>query len=784
MSIAKGADLIDLLGKMVVQVDNHNVITAVNSVTSKVIGFSSKELIGQNWLDVFSIKDFDGDSISNVYENSSSFDGSTLTKEGLIRNIAWHKTNIYNEVDELTGSICLGEDVTKHENYLFTLHKIASLLLEGDDIVPYKKFVKLVGEAANADHTYIFINGKKEDGSIGATKVSEWGKHKYIDNSIELPGLKNLEVYEFAKKYTDTLKAGEAINLRVSSFPEWEQTFFKQFGICAILLIPIIIDQSFFGFVGFDNRVNDREWTNSELEFLKASVKNLEQRIIRSQALSLLKSSESRFRKLSALTIEGIIIHEKGIIREVNLASLKLVQYSYEEIIGCNIIDKLILPEFHEIVLENLKIRNPSPYEVLIRKKDGTIFPVEVEARSLEYEDDVLRVVAIRDITERRKTQEELVRQKNKAEESNRLKTQFLNNMSHEIRTPLNGIVGFSQFLNDPSVSVDQRKYFTNIIQSSSNQLVRVIDDIIEISKLETKQVKTNRDQVNLNSILLEIFSIFEFKAKEKNLSLYLKKSLLDDQSNIYTDRLKLQKVLNNLVENAIKFTHYGHVEVGYKIEKSLKVWVSDTGIGIPEKKQSIVFERFSQIENKDDNVYGGLGLGLSIAKENAQLIGGALYLESEEGKGSKFIIELPFSPLNKALVGLNINREGMTSYKVLVAEDEEVNYIFIEYLLQNMNEDIHITHVRNGKEVIEVFEENNEYDLVLMDLKMPIVNGIEATKAIKQIKPNVNVIAITAYTSAEDKAMAKEAGCIDFLTKPIQVNDFKKICARFLILK
>lgn len=777
----QNADLIELIGKIMVQIDASHRIINVNSITTEVIGFSKKELIGQDWKDVFSITGFDGDSISNILLNSKSFDGSALTKEGRVRNIAWHKTNIYKETGEVESTICVGEDVTKHENYLFTLHKIASLLLDESETVPYREFVKLVGQAANADHTYIFLNSLNEDGSVSAKKVSEWGKNKFIDNLERLPGLKNLNVLDFAKELTDTLKSGEAINLPTTLFPNWEQSFFKQFDIRAILLIPIIVDDEFFGFVGFDNRENDREWTNSELEFLKASVKNLEQRIKRTHALSSLKASESKFRKLSGLTLEGIIIHDKGIIKDVNLAFLDLIQYSIEEIIGFDIINLCVLPEYHKVILENLKERSPAPYEVMARKKDGSIFPAEIEARSIAYDNEIIRVVAIRDITQRKRVEEELIRQKNKAEESNQLKTQFLKNMSHEIRTPLNGIVGFTQVLNDPSVSEDQRKYFTNIIQSSSDQLVRIIDDIMEISKLETNQVKVKREEVDLNAVLLELFSVFEFKAKEKNLVLHLSKGLNDQHSVIFTDKLKLQKALNNLVENAVKFTHFGRIEIGYKVDKDLQIWVDDTGIGVPEGNREVIFDRFSQVERNGPHMYGGLGLGLSIAKENTQLLGGEVFLENKTEPGSRFIIELPFEPVKRDSLNKKISKPEDPQYKVLIAEDEEVNFIFLEYLLQNMDKSIEITHVRNGKEAVEAYEDSNDYDIVLMDLKMPIMNGMDATKEILKDYKDAKIVAITAYSSQEDRKMAMGVGFIDFLTKPIQVENFTVLCKRFL---
>lgn len=241
---------------------------------------------------------------------------------------------------------------------------------------------------------------------------------------------------------------------------------------------------------------------------------------------------------------------------------------------------------------------------------------------------------------------EELIKAKAKIEESDRLKTEFINNMSHEIRTPMNGILGFSNLLSKSGLTHEERKRFINIIQNSSNQLLRIIDDILEISKLGTKRVRVLEDKVCLNVLLLELFSIFDIKAKESKIPLYLKKGLSDIDSVIFTDKTKLNKILSNLLDNALKFTKEGFIEFGYTVvNNEIEIYVKDTGIGIKADKQGIIFERFSQ---EDENIapnYGGLGLGLSITKENTELLGGEISVESEKGKGSAFFVRIPYKP-------------------------------------------------------------------------------------------------------------------------------------------
>ena len=383
------------------------------------------------------------------------------------------------------------------------------------------------------------------------------------------------------------------------------------------------------------------------------------------------------------------------------------------------------------------------------------------------------------DLTEIKKYESELIKAKVKAEESDQLKTEFLNNMSHEIRTPMNGILGFSDMLNDPGLTELKRKNFVNIIQNSGKQLLHVIDDIIEISRLGTNQVKVFEEKLCLNDLFFEIFSIFDIKAKAKKIPLYLKNELSDERSTIFSDKSKLNKILSNLLENALKFTNSGFIEFGYQLKNNeLEIYVKDTGIGIGPEKHESIFNRFSQGEKDLSKITSGLGLGLSIVKENVELLGGKIRVESEKQTGTIFYVLIPYKPVNKREVGTGVQKLKT----ILIAEDEEVNYLFLEALIRNaIKLDVKILYAINGKEAVEFCKTNPDISLVLMDLKMPIMDGYQATVEIKKMHPNLTIVAQTAYSTAEDKEKAKSAGCDDFISKPIKKENFEILIHKYL---
>jgi len=420
---------------------------------------------------------------------------------------------------------------------------------------------------------------------------------------------------------------------------------------------------------------------------------------------------------------------------------------------------------------------------------------IGVANKEVDYNNsDVRQLTLLMDnvwkISERISLIENLQLAKDKAEEANRLKSEFLNNMSHEIRTPMNGIVGFAKMLDEPSISAEKRSFYSKIVQNSSHQLLKIIDEILEISTLGTKQVKIIETQFSLNDLLMELYSIFSIKSLDRNVPIHLKKGLHDIDAEITTDKIKLNKILSNLIENAVKFTSEGFIEIGYTVENyDLVIYVKDTGIGISQESNELIFERFSQAQDEVSTLYGGLGLGLSIAQENAHLLGGSIRVESEKYKGSVFYLTIPYKPVNaqqsenKQTGSSDI--DTMSSYTILVAEDEEVNFLYIEALLElESSHSFNLIHAVNGQEAVDICLGRNDIDLVLMDIKMPVMTGYEATEKIKSQLPDLPIIAQTAYSTDADKELALKYGCDDFITKPIDENLLFSLINSYLIKK
>ncbi len=417
--------------------------------------------------------------------------------------------------------------------------------------------------------------------------------------------------------------------------------------------------------------------------------------------------------------------------------------------------------------------------EINIRKKDNTFYPAEINGSIIKDEagEPEFFVAMFSDITERKQAEAELIAAKEKAEESNRLKTAFLNNMSHEIRTPLNGITGFLEILQDRNLKEEDKQKYINIVNKSSDRLIATVTDIIEISKIESGQIEVSIKEVPVNDMFNELYGFFSLEAKNKGLKLMQLPSLSDDEAIVLTDNHKLNGILTNLVKNAIKFTDKGSVTFGYNLKiDTLEFYVKDTGIGIPKDRQQAVFNRFEQADIEDTRVFEGSGLGLAIAKSYVETLGGKIWLKTEEGIGTEFMFTIPYKTKTdiakkKKQQNDSKNKQGnLKALTVLIVEDEEVNNQLFEAVFENTFKQI--IYVETGQQAIEACKDNPEIDLILMDIKMPVMNGYTATREIRKFNKEIIIIAQTAYGLAGDREKATESGCNDYIAKPIKKDE------------
>nr|WP_315253508.1 CHASE domain-containing protein [uncultured Flavobacterium sp.] len=384
-----------------------------------------------------------------------------------------------------------------------------------------------------------------------------------------------------------------------------------------------------------------------------------------------------------------------------------------------------------------------------------------------------------------KETNKELQKAKVKAEESDQLKSAFLANMSHEIRTPMNGIMGFAELLKEANLSIDERKDYIEIIEKSGTRLLNIINDIVDISKIEAGQMNVVFSATNIDELLQYIQTFFKPETQDKGVLLLLKSHLAEDETIIRTDREKLYAILINLVKNAIKYTFKGIIEFGYeKKDNYIEFFVKDTGIGISKDRHSAIFERFIQADFNDKMARQGAGLGLSIAKAYVELLGGKIWVESELGKGSIFYFTIPckikVEENNSIQINMLPNQEDchVEKLKILIAEDDKISRILILKVLDSFSKEILIA--KTGLEAVQIYRKNPDIDLVLIDMQMPQMNGYEATKKIRKLNKEVIILAQTAFALEGDKEKTIEAGCNGYISKPIKKEELSRLIQNY----
>ena len=506
-----------------------------------------------------------------------------------------------------------------------------------------------------------------------------------------------------------------------------------------------------------------------------------------------LKASEEKYRYIFDNAIEGIYrttIDGKGLmanpavanmlgydstdeyLKEMNDAASKVWYNADQRAIYISLLEK------HNIL---------KGYECQLKRKNGSPIWVSLNAKMIQDENgnNIYSEGFIEEINERKKTEFELIAAKEKAEESNNLKTAFLNNISHEIRTPFNGILGFLSLFQNDNLTKEEHTEYIQIINESSARLMNTINEIVEISQIQTGQVRIVKSMIHINKFCNELNAHFYLEAKNKGLSCSLHNNLPDKTESITTDKVKLFAILSNLISNAIKFTKEGTITVElHQRANSIVFSVLDTGIGIPKDKQLMIFERFNQAEFSNTRNYEGPGLGLTIAKAYVELLGGKIWVDSEPGQGSVFYFTIPHNaPKDEITVNENLTKADCTvpldrKLKILIAEDDYSSEKLVTTFLNKLGGEFF--NVTTGIKAIEALHNHPDIDLILMDIHMPEMDGYEATRKIRVFNKDIIIIAQTAFGLSGDREKAIEAGCNDYISKPIKKDELFAVIQKY----
>lgn len=613
-----------------------------------------------------------------------------------------------------------------------------------------------------------------------------YGKYEMISDSITIQ-IQKRELSELDTKYTLDKKE---IELEIQNLKlKRKQDQLIIIGAALMLGIVILI------FIYYRYRINKKISTR----YQRLNV-DLKDKFVRSA--HELRDKESQFKNLVEQIPMGVYRSTPdGLILFVNNELVKIMGYeSMEELKMLNLEKE---KAHHRMTRDNFKneIRKSGEIkgmESIWTKKDGSKIIVSEYARLVKDKDgnELYFEGVVEDATARKLTERKLKNALEKSEESDKLKSSFLATIQHELRTPLNSIMGFSEIMSDdPELSQVNRDYI-NLIFESGNSLLKVINDILDISLITSGKFNLNPQTFQLLPLLESIISsqrkTLKNNPEKENIELKFVENFDPSLDRIYTDQYRLAQVISNLLDNAIKFTYEGLIEFGYeKSDKNyLQFYVKDSGIGIPEDKQEYIFEQFRQGEETDTRQFGGSGLGLSICKNLVDKLGGDIRVESEPEKGSVFyftiryrkidiIEDYPIIRAKEIFVEPAKSDFNWQEFKILIAEDNYSNFLLIKTFLRKTG--VTLYHAQNGEEAIEMSERLRDIDLIIMDIQLPGISGYQAAQKIKAFNPTLPIIAVTAYSSSGDKEQALSSGCDDHVGKPVKQKELLRVLDKHL---
>ncbi|HSV88335.1 MAG TPA: PAS domain S-box protein [Bacteroidales bacterium] len=705
---------------------------------------------------------------------------------------------------EVIGVSCFGKNITPKvvaDNQLKYETELRNILVElSTEFInlPFdllesalRKSLERMGSFFDADSAFIFeydfIN------NLGSIRY-DWVKPGHTSY---FSSLQNIPFTSF-EQYIATHLRGEPLYIKNRTMVEDQnlREFLQNVEVESVITLPLMRAGECIGFVGFDKSQKPIHFTPYAHQLLQVYAQMIVNVMERKKTEESLKEI-MRFANLQLANVESVIENTTDIIWALDKQHRLLyinrnMKNVYRNIFGINFDDEIRAFESTPSAVRKLwddrynKALQGSrfTFEYPIDSPTGTHF-FQMSMNPILVDGEIIGVTCFgRDITEIKNSEKELIRAKERAEKSDRLKSAFLTNMSHEIRTPMNGILGFAELLKTPGLRGEDLREYIDVIHKSGTRMLNVINNIVDISKIEAGLMQVQIKKTNLNKLFEYILAFFKPEAEAKGLKFYLKNTLPDQSAIINTDQEKVYAILTNLIKNALKYTRHGYIELGFENKITFfELYVKDTGIGIPKSSQTAIFERFVQVDFDDKQALQGAGLGLAISKSYVEMLGGKIWVESQEGEGSCFFFTVSCNTTTDAPETHPEEGKIMQSppkdfnfgkLKILIAEDDETSQELLTTALQKVAKEILIAP--NGVEAVEICRANPDINLILMDLRMPIMSGYEAIRRIREFNRAVIIIAQTAFGMAGDREKAIRAGSNDYISKPIKPSKLNEL--------